>query len=81
MDGVVASPREAGAIRALCGPDFLIVTPGIRLHSEETEDQIRTATPAQALKYGANHLVVGRPILAADDPREVAAGILSAMQQ
>lgn len=81
MDGVVASPREAGAIRALCGPDFLIVTPGIRLHSEETEDQIRTATPAQALKYGANHLVVGRPILAADDPREVAADILSAIQQ
>ena len=81
MDGVVASPREAGAIRALCGPDFLIVTPGIRLHSEDTEDQIRTATPAQALKYGANYLVVGRPILAADNPREVAAGIIRAMQE
>ena len=81
MDGVVASPREAGAIRALCGPDFLIVTPGIRLHSEESEDQIRTATPAQALKYGANYLVVGRPILAADEPREVAADIIRAMQE
>lgn len=80
LDGVVTSPREAGAIRALCGPDFLIVTPGIRLHPEEAGDQIRTATPEQALHFGANYLVVGRPILSADNPREVAASIIHNMQ-
>ncbi len=80
MDGVVASPREAAAIRALCGPDFLIVTPGIRLLPEEHGDQMRTATPAQALKVGANYLVVGRPILSADNPREVAESILHDMK-
>lgn len=80
LDGVVASPREAGAIRALCGPDFLIVTPGIRILPEEHGDQMRTATPAQALKVGANYLVVGRPIVSADNPRKVAAEIIKNMQ-
>lgn len=81
MDGVVASPREAAAIRALCGPDFLIVTPGIRLFPEQNGDQMRTATPAQALKVGADYLVVGRPILSAANPREVAESILRDMEQ
>lgn len=80
LDGVVASPREAGAIRALCGPDFLIVTPGIRLLPEEHGDQMRTATPSQALKVGANYLIVGRPIVSAANPREVAASILTDMK-
>jgi orotidine-5'-phosphate decarboxylase len=80
LDGVVASPREAGAIRALCGSDFLIVTPGIRLLPEERGDQMRTATPAQALKVGADYLVVGRPILSADNPREVAVNIINNMK-
>ena len=80
LDGVIASPREAGAIRALCGSDFLIVTPGIRILPEEHGDQMRTATPAQALKVGANYLVVGRPIVSADNPRTVAAEIIKDMQ-
>lgn len=81
LDGVVASPREAAAIRALCGPDFLIVTPGIRLCPEQNGDQMRTATPAQALKVGADYLVVGRPIVSAENPREVAESILQDMKQ
>lgn len=79
LEGVVASPREAGAIRALCGPDFLIVTPGIRLRPEQQGDQMRTATPAQALKDGANYLLVGRPIVLADSPRDVATRIIADM--
>lgn len=80
MDGVVASPREAAAIRALCGGDFLIVTPGIRLGAAENGDQTRTATPAEALKAGVDYLVVGRPILTAADPREAADSILADMR-
>lgn len=80
LDGVIASPREAAAIRALCGPEFLIATPGIRLLPEEQGDQMRTATPAQALKMGANYLVVGRPIVTSDNPRAVAASIINDMK-
>ncbi|HWQ61784.1 MAG TPA: orotidine-5'-phosphate decarboxylase, partial [Negativicutes bacterium] len=69
LDGVVASPQEAAAIRAACGPDFLIVTPGVRPAGSAVNDQSRVATPAGALKGGASHLVVGRPITAAPDPR------------
>lgn len=79
LDGVVASPREAAAIRALCGPRFLIVTPGVRLDREENGDQTRTATPAEALKAGADYLVVGRPIVAAADPCEAAEAFLADM--
>jgi orotidine-5'-phosphate decarboxylase len=81
LDGVVASPREAAAIRALCGPDFLIVTPGIRLSPEQNADQMRTATPSQALKVGANYLVVGRPIVSASDPCAIATEIIQDMKQ
>lgn len=81
MDGVVAAPQEASAIRALCGSDFLIVTPGIRLQPERNGDQTRTATPAQALKAGAHYLVVGRPILSVADPREEVTSILQDMNE
>lgn len=81
MDGVVAAPQEAAAIRALCGSDFLIVTPGIRLHPERNGDQTRTATPAQALKAGAHYLVIGRPVLSADSPRDEVKHILSSMAE
>ena len=73
VDGVVASVEEAKAIRKACGREFLIVTPGVRpaakSGTKKEDDQARTATPAEAIKAGADYLVVGRPIIAADDPR------------
>ena len=82
LDGVVASPQETAAIRSACGPDFAIVTPGIRGASagSEKNDQARTMGPAEAVKAGASHLVVGRPIIAASDPRGAAQRIAEEMQ-
>jgi orotidine-5'-phosphate decarboxylase len=68
LDGVVASAQEAPAIRAACGPEFLIVTPGIRPQSSAHDDQRRVVTPRQAIAAGADILVVGRPITGAQDP-------------
>lgn len=68
IDGVIASGQEAGRVRAATSPNFLIVTPGIRLPGGDAGDQTRITTPQQALRDGANHLVVGRPINAAPDP-------------
>lgn len=78
LDGVVASPQETAAIRAACGPDFAIVTPGIRGASAGTEknDQSRTMGPAEAIKAGASYIVVGRPIIGAADPRAAAEAIV-----
>jgi len=69
FDGVIASGQEAARIRAAVGPGFLIVTPGIRLTGSSTDDQQRITTPDNAIKAGASHIVVGRPITQADDPR------------
>jgi orotidine-5'-phosphate decarboxylase len=77
LDGVVASAYEVAAIRKACGPEFLIVVPGVRPASADLNDQSRVATPAEATRAGANYLVVGRPITAAPDPREAAAAILA----
>ncbi len=75
LDGVVASAHEVALIREACGPDFLIVVPGIRPASASANDQSRVATPAEAIRAGANYLVVGRPITAAPDPRAAALAI------
>jgi orotidine-5'-phosphate decarboxylase len=80
VDGVVASVQEAKAIRLACGRDFLIVTPGVRPKDKgqiaKTDDQERTATPREAIKAGADFMVVGRPIIAAGDPRAAAQAIV-----
>lgn len=78
-DGVVASPREAAAARSIGGPNFLVVTPGVRAQGDALNDQVRVATPAEALRSGASHLVVARPIVRAADPRAAALLILDEM--
>jgi orotidine-5'-phosphate decarboxylase len=77
LDGVVASPQETAAIRRACGPDFAIVTPGIRgaAATAQKDDQARTMGPADAIRAGASYIVVGRPIIAAPDPRAAAEAI------
>ena len=82
LDGVVASPKEVQGIRRACGRDFLIVVPGIRPAQggqPRRDDQARVATPAEAIRAGADYLVVGRPITAAADPVAAANEILQEM--
>jgi len=79
LDGVVCSPLEARLIREAYGREFLVVTPGIRPEGSEPDDQSRTLSPKVALEAGADFLVVGRPIIKADDPLEAAETILLQM--
>lgn len=89
LDGVVASAQEAGLIRRECGKNFLIVVPGVRRTVDKnrsaqlgkTGDQTRVATPAEAIRAGADYLVVGRPITAAADPCAAAQAILDEISQ
>jgi len=80
IDGVVSSPLEAAKIRAQVPSDFLVVTPGIRMPDGDKGDQKRIATPGDALRSGASHIVVGRPVTAAKDPRQAAMDVLANMR-
>ena len=80
IDGVVSSPLEANKIRRAVPDGFLVVTPGIRMPDGDKGDQKRIATPGDALRSGASHIVVGRPITAAKDPRQAAMGVLANMR-
>jgi orotidine-5'-phosphate decarboxylase len=79
LDGVVCSPVDLPAVRAACGPKFLTVVPGLRPADSETGDQKRVSTPAQAWAAGADVLVVGRPVTAAQDPAAAARDILASL--
>ncbi len=76
VDGVVCSPQEAAKVRGIVGAKLALVTPGIRPVGAAAGDQKRLATPAVAIRAGADYLVVGRPIIAASDPRLAAQGII-----
>lgn len=80
LDGVVASPREVSLLRRLWKSDFLIVTPGIRPVQISSDDQARVMSPGEAISAGADFIVVGRPILQAEDPREAVKKILQEME-
>jgi orotidine-5'-phosphate decarboxylase len=79
MGGIVCSAEEAAAVRPIVGPDMNIVTPGIRPTGSDAGDQKRVMTPADALRAGSSHLVVGRPVVKAQDPRGAAQAILAEM--
>jgi orotidine-5'-phosphate decarboxylase len=80
MGGIVCSAEEAQAVRRIVGPDMAVVTPGIRPAGSDHGDQKRVMTPAQAIRNGSSHLVVGRPIVGASDRRTVAEAILAEMR-
>lgn len=77
MDGIVCSPLEAVDVRSEVSPEFLLVTPGVRPRQAVLGDQLRVMTPSDALKSGANYLVIGRPITAASDPLQSLQDILT----
>lgn len=79
LRGLVCSPRELPVLRAALGPDIKLVTPGIRPAGSDAGDQKRTLTPTEAMAAGANWLVIGRPITAAENPRAAAEAILATL--
>ena len=81
MDGVVCSPKEAAALRKACGEDFLLVTPGIRPAWAAANDQKRITTPKDAVQLGSSYMVIGRPIVKADDPVEAAKRIIRELEE
>lgn len=80
LDGVVCSPYEITQLRKQCGNDFVLVVPGIRPEGSEKDDQKRTLTPAEAVKKGADYLVIGRPITKAKDPKAAAKTIVNSLK-
>ncbi|WP_457940221.1 orotidine-5'-phosphate decarboxylase [Mesorhizobium sp. 10J20-29] len=81
MGGIVCSADEAAAVRKVVGPDLAVVTPGIRPAGSAHGDQKRVVTPADGIRSGASHLVVGRPVVAAPDPRAAALSIIEEMKR
>ncbi|MBI2540767.1 MAG: orotidine-5'-phosphate decarboxylase [Deltaproteobacteria bacterium] len=81
MDGVVASPQEVAAIRAACGRRFIIVSPGVRPQKGKRNDQRRVMTAEEAIRAGADYLVVGRPVMEAKDPPAAVREILAEMER
>ncbi len=81
MDGVVASPQEVAPIRAACGRRFIIVSPGVRPQRAKRNDQRRVMTPEEAIRAGADYIVVGRPIMEAKDPMRAAQEIITEMER
>jgi orotidine-5'-phosphate decarboxylase len=79
--GLVCSPREVADLRAEVGPDILLITPGVRPAGSDAHDQVRVATPEEALRDGADLLVIGRPITAAADPGAAAAAIAASLRR
>jgi len=79
--GLVCSPREVAEVRAEVGPDVLLITPGIRPAGAAAHDQARTATPEEAMRAGADLLVIGRPITGAPDPGAAAAAIAGPLRR
>ena len=80
LDGVVCSVLEVPAIKAMCGQDFLAVTPGIRFSSDKLDDQVRVSTPEFAIKSGSDFLVVGRSITASSDPQKIVRDLLMTLK-
>jgi orotidine-5'-phosphate decarboxylase len=80
MGGIVCSAEEAKAVRKVVGPELAVVTPGIRPAGAEKGDQKRVMTPADAIRAGASHLVVARPIVKAPEPLAAAKAILAEME-
>lgn len=81
LDGVVSSPLEVSSIKNRCGKEFQVLTPGIRPSGYETHDQARVLTPKEAIAAGADYLVIGRPIIQGEDPRQIAQSILDEMEE
>ena len=79
LDGVVCSPQETAWVRRECGKDFVIVTPGVRPSGAAVGDQKRIETPEKAIKAGSDHIVIGRPITQAQDPRKAAIEIVDSI--
>lgn len=80
LDGVVCSAQEAKVLKALCGTEFKLVTPGIRMLDDSTDDQHRICTPAQALQEGSDYMVIGRSITQADNPLSKLQTILKSIE-
>jgi orotidine-5'-phosphate decarboxylase len=81
LDGVVCSAEEAPRLRQATAADFLLVTPGIRLESDARGDQARVVTPAEAVRRGADYLVIGRPVTQSRDPAATLAGIRKSLME